>query len=138
MATNTLYLGTHPDHGKLFLSKHSWDCNWYWAFGYIGNKNLHTHFDSTFLQSSDVASKIFTDTPYGDTEWWIVRDLFIQAYALKKAAEVYRIGGHQTTVAGLTDIIINVDMATRLNGDLECVLNTVWDLCSRISNRQPK
>ena len=29
---------------KLYIEKHSFDCGWYWGFGYIGNKNIHTHF----------------------------------------------------------------------------------------------
>ena len=138
MAADKIYLGKHPDYdGKLFLSKHSWDCGWYWGFGYIGNKNVHTHFDSVFLNDSEVASNVFTETPFSDADWWIVRDLFIQAYALKKAAEAYRYGGHQTTVTGVTDIIKDVDMTVRLNADLERVLNMVWNVCANVANRLP-
>ena len=29
----------------LYIDKHSWDCGWYWGFGYLGNKNCHYHVD---------------------------------------------------------------------------------------------
>ncbi len=113
---------------KLYLSKHSWDCDWYWGMGYIGNKDLHTHFDSTFLNGSpDVASQIFDDQQFTDNEWWVIRDMFIQAYALKKAAAIYRHGGHQTTKKGITDIIKNEELEKKLNEDCGKVLDTLWD-----------
>ena len=28
-----IYLGNTTEYGRLYLSKHSWDCGWYWGFG---------------------------------------------------------------------------------------------------------
>jgi hypothetical protein len=123
-----------PDE-PLFIAKHSFDCGWYWGFGYIGNKNLHMHIESLINSKVYKASEIFSSTKITDSEWRIVRDLFIQAYALKAAAEVYRIGGHQTTRTGVTDIIKNPDMADKLNADLKTVLDTVWNLLMEINAR---
>lgn len=122
-------LGTlKEDNTTCYLTKHKWDCDWYWGLGYIDNNNYHTRFDSTFLKvKPKLASEVFSTTNISDSDWWIVRDLFIQAYALKKVAEVYVYGGHQTYEAGTTDIIKDVDMCTRLNRDLEKVLDTLWD-----------
>ena len=122
-----IYLGNTTEYGRLYLSKHSWDCGWYWGFGYIGNSRLHMHIDSLIGAEYDIRSIFDKGSPITQNQWWIIRDLFTQAYALKKAAEVYQHGGHQTTKPGMTDCIKNLEMAARINKDLEIVLNKVWD-----------
>lgn len=112
----------------IFLSEHNWDCDWYWGFGYVGNGRLHTHFDSTFLSTEADVNKIFSETKINQDTWWLLRDLFIQAYALSKSAETYRYGGHQTTKKGVTDIIQDKKMCIRLNKDLKTVLDKIWSL----------
>ena len=87
------------------LQKHSWDCDWYWGFGYIGNSRLHTHFNNIFLTEETDIDKIFEITDIRQDEWWILRDLFEQAYSLRSCAETYRHGGHQSTKKGTTDKI---------------------------------
>ena len=81
------------------------------------------------------ASDLFESTNITDEEWWVIRDLFVQAYALRKAAEVYRYGGHQTTVHGVTDIIKNEERAAQINADLAKVLDTVWDAVCKAVNK---
>jgi hypothetical protein len=132
-----IYIGTTkktfknlPDE-KLSLSRHSWNCGWYWGFGYIGNKHLHTHFDSVFLNDCPEYEDIFEDAVFTSDEWWIIRDLFMQAYALRKAAEVYRYGGHQTTFKGLTDCIKSEELENKINADLKKVLDTLWNYIER-------
>ena len=115
---------------RVFLTKHSWDCGWYWGFGYIGNRNLHTHFDSVFLGSITDVDKIFRVPIFKQDDWWVLRDLFKQAYAIKECAEVYHHGGHQTTSKD-TIIIQNNKMVNRLNKDLEIVLNKIWDIVNK-------
>jgi len=129
------YVGVKYIEGELiFLSKHQWSCDWYWGFGYIGNKKTHTHFDSVFLEDGVlVASEIFENTKIQDSEWWILRDLFIQAYALKKCAEIYILGGHQTSKKGITDIIKNDLKAKVLNEDLEIILDKIWSILIEIN-----
>ena len=110
----------------LWLTQHEWQCGWYWAFGYIGNKDLHCHFKE-FLENNEEASKVFVDPQYTDPDWWVIRDLFKQAYALQAAAEVYRYGGHQTTRKDVTDLIECPVKAKMLNQDLERILDTLWN-----------
>ena len=137
--SNTLYLGmlkddagTYADGEALWLTKHEWSCGWYWSLGYVGNKNCHFHFnDLLCIKTADgsvkyCASDLFKTTNISDKEWWVIRDLFVQAYALQKAAEVYRYGGHQTTVEGVTDTVKSEDMAAKLNADLARVLDVLW------------
>jgi len=124
---------------RIWLTKHSWDCGWYWGFGYIGNANLHTHFDSEFLHTDCYTpDKIFSKTKITEQDWWIIRDLMVQAYALKDAAGVYKHGGHQTTKKGVTDIIKNEELAKSINQDLEKILNKVWDILTNICKGEIK
>jgi hypothetical protein len=118
--------GTYADGEGIGLEKHKWDCGWYWGFGYVGNKNCHFHFDS-FLENTKLASELFRETHISDSDWWVIRDLFKQAYALKEAAAVYRHGGHQTSRPGVTDIIKNRVVEDRLNEDLKYILSALWE-----------
>ena len=122
-----IYIGTTKDKERINLSKHSWDCGWYWGFGYLGNRNLHYHFkyylDGTHWHIEDV----FDESPLTQENWWIILDLFKQAYALKAATEVYRHGGYITTSRNITDVIQNYGYADLINHDLEIILNTIWD-----------
>lgn len=121
----------------VYITKHSWDCDWYWGMGYIGNKNCHTHFNNTFLENGMIfksAKECFSSTKITDKEWWIIKDLFKQAYALKECAEVYQYGGHCTTTEE-TKVIKSLDVAKMLNQDLKIVLDTVWELLEKISKR---
>ena len=122
-----IYLGTIAEYGRLYLSKHSWDCGWYWGMGYIGNNNCHMHIDSLIGAECSICNIFDKGTRITQDQWWIIRDLFKQAYALKEAAEIYQYGGHQTSKPGITDCIKNLEMAALINKDLETVLNKVWD-----------
>lgn len=133
--------GTCADGENIWLTKHKWDCGW--AFGYLGNKNCHFHFDSMLyikdgkgsFKYTATASDLFESTNITDSEWWVIRDLFVQAYVLKKAAEVYRYGGHQTTLTGVTDIIQNKERVAQINADIAKVLDTVWDVVCKAVNK---
>lgn len=37
----------------IYLNGFRWDCDWYWSGGYIGNKDLHCHFNDAFLNVPD-------------------------------------------------------------------------------------
>ena len=49
---DTKYIGrTKEDKPEnIYLTDFKWACGWYWSGGYLGNRNSHFHFDSTFLQ----------------------------------------------------------------------------------------
>lgn len=122
-----IYLGDTMKYGRLYLSKHSWDCGWYWRFGYIGNPCYHLHINSLLGIEHDVSRIFDVETEITQDQWWIIRDLFRQAYALTEAAAVYQYGGRQATKPDITDCIKNLEMAARINKDLETVLDKVWD-----------
>lgn len=121
-----LYLGTLSEGGRLFITKHDWSCGWYWSFGWLSTKNSSFHF-SAFLQNAKTAKELFSRTHLTDSQWWILRDLFKSAYALRDAAEAYQYGGHQTSEAGPYRIIDQIK-ANSLNTDLRKLLDTIWEL----------
>ena len=54
-----VYLGAtkkelYGEARSIFLEGFSWDCGWYWGGGYIGNRDMHCHFDGCFLEVPDL------------------------------------------------------------------------------------
>ena len=132
--TDKVYLGRIKGTGLIYLDKHRWDCDWYWGFGYLGNKSCHFHIESLINSSGNAYVPDWTDVNHQFSEtwltqdqWWILRDLFTQAYALKEAAEAYQYGGHNTDKAAPYRVI-NKDRAAQINEDLETVLDNIWEL----------
>lgn len=125
-----LLLGTKDDK-FVYIYKHSWDCDWYWSFGYLGNMNKLYHIKS-LIDNTFYIDKLFTETKITQAQWWIIRDLFIQAYSLKKTAEVFRYGGHQSKLIGITDIIQDKELENLMNEKLEILLNKTWEYLEEI------
>ena len=56
---NTDFLTNLPENVRLgvldgrgiALRRPSWDCDWYWGFGYLGNRDCHFHLNG--LESMD-------------------------------------------------------------------------------------
>jgi len=134
MKTEHIKLGMVGDE-FCFLSKHAWHCDWYWGFGYVGNNKHHYHIESMIGAETDV-DKIFSSTRLTQNAWWITRDLFIQAYALKKASEVYRYAGYQIVETGITDVLKCQEKADHLNADLAIILDKVWDFLDNELNKE--
>src|SRR5210317_1711148 len=136
MTNSRIYLGKIEGTGPIYLSKHSWDCDWYWGFGYLGNKDCHFHISSLIDHPGHYdpewhqVTQHFNETWLNQDQWWILRDLFIQAYALKEAAAAFRHGGHQTQDADPWRIK-SERLAKELNDHLETLLNSIWDLLKK-------
>ncbi len=117
----------------LYIEKHSWDCNWYWGFGYIGNDNMSVHAE-VFIHELLWHSKdtVFENSIFkNDDDFWIFKDLLKQAYALKECAEVYQNGGHCIT-SPKTGIIKSKTKAKTINRDLEKVLDELWKFLKKL------
>src|ERR1041384_7917685 len=83
----------------IYLEEHSFDCGWYWGFGYISAIGLHTHAEVFINQLiwHDV-NQVFEKSIFkSNNDFWIFKDLLKQAYALKECAAVYQHGGHCIT-----------------------------------------
>lgn len=94
------YLG-HDIHGeRYYLEAESWDCDWYWGFGYITSKNSHQHADGHFYSENDTYNdgNIFTGgflvkKTFTDKQGWELRELMSQFYTFRKMADLYHTGG---------------------------------------------
>lgn len=131
----------NPEHDYLLIQgtdlsirKHSWDCGWYWGFGYLSAEGLHTH-ATTFIEELLWHSKdqVFDDSIFKtDNDFWIFKDLLIQAYKLKECAEVYHHGGHCINDPK-TEIIQCKTKEKAINRDLSKVLNHLWKFLRDLS-----
>jgi hypothetical protein len=114
-------LGINKDGEYVWLEKESWDCGRYWGFGYLhtftNNRqpersrdlSSHFHFDSTFLNGPDCCHDMFknyfTETVLTDDEMWILCDLMMTYYTLKKSAELFKHGySYQTQKAKIEKV----------------------------------
>jgi hypothetical protein len=106
-------LGINKDGEYVWLEKESWDCGWYWGFGYLhtftNNRqpersrdlSSHFHFDSTFLNGPDCCHDMFknyfTETVLTDAEIWELCDYMQTFYTLKSVAELFKCGYSRQT-----------------------------------------
>lgn len=94
------------DCKKVYLAKASWDCSWYWGFGYIDtfDKNDiydHNHFNSLFLEGRifDSFKNYFIETTLNDDEIWCLLGFMKEFYTLQKYAELLQYGNYITSKA---------------------------------------
>ena len=115
-------LGADAEGTKYWLEAPSWDCDWYWGFGYVETYtnnnypnrsrdiNSHQHFDSLFLNDSKVNAfnafkEFFKETTLNDKEIWLLIDYMYSFYALKRAAGILSMGySHMTEKAKLSEV----------------------------------
>lgn len=119
---NIYFLGRDVYGENCWLEEASWDCNWYWGFGYVetytNNKNpsrskdisVHQHFDELFFRtgktSFDAFNDFFAETPLTDKEIWRLLELMKSFYIAKEYASMIYLGGaHYTSHNPCEDII---------------------------------
>lgn len=133
--TEKHYMGTVSGE-RIYLSPPSWDCDWYWGFGYLGNNNCHYHLDglNRELNLYDAIKKHFGRSLVikDDKDLWTFCELVLSAYTLKETAEVLGRGGSHMTTNPCADIIINKDEVTRIN---EIVLPAIFNEINKILER---
>ena len=129
------------DNAGIYLSGPSWDCGWYWSFGYLGNKDEHYHLDNYqakdhLFKLEDGSFKYLTEkrnesmfdclkTDYelckslkDDTNLWKFCELAKTAYTLKETAAVLGRGGSHYTKNPCKDIITNAAEVDRINTEV--------------------
>ena len=127
--TDKFYLGENEHNEGIWLSAPSWDCGWYWGFGYLGNRNCHYHVsglnDGKNQNMYDAFKEHFGDSlRILDTDLWTVCELFSTFYTLSKTAEVLGRGGGNYTTNPIQEVITNKDETKRIN---EVVLPQLFD-----------
>ena len=126
--------GSFISNKKLYLRKHAWMCDWFWSFGWIGNENLHCHVDSEIIQKRlFLVTDLFKSTNISETDWYIICDLFIQAYSLHRAYSVYYRGNGSICTNDKCKILNqNDNMSHIIKNDLELILNKIWEIVINI------
>lgn len=148
-----IYLGKNGDgesRGRIYLSPPSWDCNWYWGFGYLGNNHCHYHVSGLkTIEKYNFEAKVHTTEnvnlfdgfkrQFGDTfivkedkDIWTLTELFETFYHLKETAEVLGRGGSYQTTNPIADLIKNTEEVSRIN---EIVLPHLFDEIYKILNK---
>lgn len=128
------YLGTNNGE-RIYLTAPSWDCGWYWGFGYLGNKNCHYHVDSMEKETPfhEAFEKHFGNSfIIKPSDRWTFTELFKTFYLLKQSAEMYCTGGAHISNNPCKDIIINKSEESRINKE---VLPAVFDEIYKILER---
>lgn len=128
------FLGKDVNGTNYWLEEPSWDCGWYWGFGYVENYTnnarpdlarditCHQHFDGLFLKGPDCGKdefkKLLVQTPLTDDEIWELTDYMRTFYTLKEVAELFKHGYSYQTERAKIDSLENKDQ--------EDLVNKVW------------
>ena len=126
-------LGTFKDGHNFWLKEPTWDCGWYWGFGYVSTYQSHQHYDGLCFnkyeyydhkkgcfQQGEYIHKL-SDRPdvvacsLIEREQWILSDLMKMAYTLKKTAELYRQGNAHLTSHELVPQLKRPDREKEIN-----------------------
>lgn len=125
-----VYLGKSSEYeGAVHLRCPSWDCGWYWGFGYIQRWNsisrdidFHSHLDSVlFHTDKNCLAALNTVFDKGfvlktDKKKFQFLDLVKTIYHFREMAEVYRHGGSFISGSPLGyDVVRNDDEYRRIN-----------------------
>lgn len=125
-----IYLLGKDETGENYWLEHeSWDCGWYWGFGYIetytNNNNpdkakdieSHSHateFMSEYFTSWNGSKPILTETTFSEKEGWELSELFAQYYLLKDVAEYFMAGKCNTAHTSIP-LYRNKDLVKDIN-----------------------
>lgn len=113
-------------HGRgILLRRPSFDCDWYWGFGYVGNRDCHYHLNGLDTLNSDLSGmNMFNQmkahfgdslTITDDKDLWEFCEIVLTIYTLRKVAELYYLGGSHMTTNPDAELLINADEYTRIN-----------------------
>ena len=112
-----IFLGM-ADGECIFLYAPSWDCGWYWGFGYIGNNHRHYHLsgltESHGVNLYDAINKEF-NTGHKIKDLWKFCEIVKTIYSLRDISKVYHRGGTHFSNNPCKELITNLDEYIRIN-----------------------
>ena len=126
-------LGADSEGILYWLEEPSWDCGWYWGFGYIetytNNRNpekakdinSHSHFSNLNRVGNREANLFdgfkarFVETPLNDAEIWKLCELMNSYYVAREYADFLHTGGAHYTANPCKAIIQNTQEYDRIN-----------------------
>lgn len=142
---NVYLLGKDSEGMKYWLKAPSWNCNWYWGFGYVETYvqnwapskardiSCHTHIDSSFIgkheyydsnlktwKQSEYIHNIYdspklAQTTFSESEGWQLSELFKTFYQLKDMAALLCSGSAHVTDNPVKNVIQDKEYAKRIN-----------------------
>ena len=121
-------LGTR-DSETYWLEQAVFDCEWYWAIGYVesyrGYSQLdrgwrgHQHFNGMFFNDNDCGFDLFNDffdaTPFTDREVWKILELMKAAYTARRYSDMLHSGNAGITENPIKDVIKDIFEYKRIN-----------------------
>ena len=133
---------------SIFLSPPSWNCGWYWGFGYLGNDDCHYHVDGlTKIETYDFEKKVRQykfvnlkdgfDLHFGKSytirpsHRWTFAELFKSFYQLQSTAEMFGRGGCHLSSNPCQEFIKDESKAFEINS---AILPEVFDRIYKIIN----
>jgi hypothetical protein len=122
-------MGKPSEYDKTeYLAPPSWDCGWYWGFGYLQNEDIHHHVDGLNRDRNmfNALKEYYGDTLTitNESDLWTFCELMRTFYVLKETAEVLGRGGAHYTTNPCENVILNKKEVTRIN---EVVLPAIFD-----------
>lgn len=130
---NIYLLGKDEEGTKYWLGEASFDCEWYYGFGYVrtytNNKNpersrdinSHQHYDGLFLEnrcsSPEEFKKVLPETPLTDKEIWKLNELMRTFYTMRKYMDLIYRGSSNITENDCYSIIKNETEWLRLKNE---------------------
>lgn len=133
---NTDFLTNLPENVRLgvldgrgiALRRPSWDCDWYWGFGYLGNWDCHFHLNGLESMDSECYRKNLFDqlkvffgdslTIKDDKLLWKFCEIVTTIYTLREAAEVFYRGGSNYSSNPDKPSLVNKDYTQHINETL--------------------
>jgi hypothetical protein len=131
------------DGESYWLEQSNFDCDWYWAIGYVESYRgygqsdrswrSHQHFDTLFLNGHDCAFDLFNDffeeTPFTDKETWKVLELMKAAYTARRYSDMLHRGNAGITENPAKDLIKNDVEYCRLNNTvIPTIMNELYKI----------
>lgn len=124
-------LGKDNEGTCYWLEAGSFDCDWYWGFGYIETYtnntnpeiardiNSHSHFDSMFLNKNknafDTFKEFFVETTLNDAEIWKLCEMMRTFYICREYSDLIYRGGANFTSNPVYNTIKNDREYDRIN-----------------------
>lgn len=154
-----IFFGTRKsDNARIYMTKPSFDCGWYWSFGYLGNSQEHYHLDSYqqkqhVFKLSDGSYKLITEKRNKNMYDCLAEDYMLNAaisdnlwqfceqaitiYRFKEIAEIYHRGCSHFTTNDCKDIIKSEEKYKDIVFHvLPVLLQTFWDTFSGYKLKQ--
>lgn len=131
------FLGEGADGTKYYLESPSWDCGWYWGFGYIqgykdGIHQSHEHADNFYPRWTLTDESRLVKTTFTHGEGWELAELFAEFYHLKTQAEFWKNGKLNLTNSIFSGGFKDAPLVKKINEEmLPKVMKRITDILSK-------